>query len=238
MRPHPHIGLSTVTYLFDGEIKHRDSLGTEMVIAPGDLNLMTAGRGIVHSERSPENLRGKPQSISGLQTWLALPDQYEEIDPIFTHTEKRDLPTFNDDGMEGRVVIGTFEGMRSPVSVFSDTIYVDLKIEPGKSAPFGADWEERALYILEGEAIIAGDHFSDNQLLVFRAGDRITVTAGPMGCHVMLFGGAALGSARHIWWNFVSSSKERIEQAKEEWRTGRFDIVPGDSQEFIPLPER
>ncbi len=238
VRPHPHIGLSTVTYLFDGEIKHRDSLGTEMVIAPGDLNLMTAGRGIVHSERSPENLRGKPQSISGLQTWLALPDQYEEIDPIFTHTEKRDLPTFNDDGMEGRVVIGTFEGMRSPVSVFSDTIYVDLKIEPGKSAPFGADWEERALYILEGEAIIAGDHFSDNQLLVFRAGDRITVTAGPMGCHVMLFGGAALGSARHIWWNFVSSSKERIEQAKEEWRTGRFDIVPGDSQEFIPLPER
>jgi redox-sensitive bicupin YhaK (pirin superfamily) len=140
--------------------------------------------------------------------------------------------------MEGRVVIGGFEGMRSPVSVFSDTIYVDLKIEPGKSAPFAADWEERALYILEGEAIIAGDHFSDNQLLVFRAGDRITVTAGAKGCHVMLFGGAALGSARHIWWNFVSSSKERIEQAKEEWRTGRFDIVPGDSQEFIPLPER
>ena len=238
VRPHPHIGLSTVTYLFDGEIKHRDSLGTEMVIEPGDLNLMTAGRGIVHSERSPENLRGKPQSISGLQTWLALPDQYEEIDPIFTHTEKRDLPSFNYGGMEGRVVIGGFEGMRSPVSVFSDTIYVDLKIEPSKSAPFAADWEERALYILEGEAIIAGDHFSDNQLLVFRAGDAITVTAGAKGCHVMLFGGAALGSARHIWWNFVSSSKERIEQAKEEWRTGRFDIVPGDSQEFIPLPER
>ncbi|CAN7180616.1 pirin family protein [Pararhizobium sp. LjRoot238] len=238
VRPHPHIGLSTVTYLFDGEIKHRDSLGTEMVIEPGDINLMTAGRGIVHSERSPEKLRGLPQSISGLQTWLALPDQYEEIDPIFTHTEKRDLPSFNTGGMEGRVVIGTFEGMRSPVSVFSDTIYVDLRIEPGKSAPFAAQWEERALYILEGEAIIAGDHFADNQLLVFRAGDPITVTAGPMGCHVMLFGGAALGSARHIWWNFVSSSKERIEQAKEEWRTGRFDIVPGDEKEFIPLPER
>jgi len=238
VRPHPHIGLSTVTYLFDGEIKHRDSLGTEMVIEPGDLNLMTAGRGIVHSERSPEKLRGLPQSISGLQTWLALPDQYEEIDPIFTHTEKRDLPSFDTGGMEGRVVIGTFEGMRSPVSVFSDTIYVDLRIKPGKSAPFAAQWEERALYILEGEAIIAGDHFADNQLLVFRAGDPITVTAGPMGCHIMLFGGAALGSARHIWWNFVSSSKERIEQAKEEWRTGRFDIVPGDEKEFIPLPER
>jgi redox-sensitive bicupin YhaK (pirin superfamily) len=238
VRPHPHIGLSTVTYLFDGEIKHRDSLGTEMVIAPGDLNLMTAGRGIVHSERSPENLRGKPQSISGLQTWLALPDQYEEIDPIFAHTEKRDLPSFNMDGLEGRVVIGQFEGMKSPVSVFSDTIYVDLRIEPGKSAPFAAEWEERALYILEGAAIIAGDHFADNQLLVFRAGDAITVTAGPLGCHIMLFGGAALGSARHIWWNFVSSSKERIDQAKEEWRTGRFDIVPGDEEEFIPLPER
>ncbi|WP_426228865.1 pirin family protein [Pararhizobium sp. DWP3-4] len=238
VRPHPHIGLSTVTYLFDGEIKHRDSLGTEMVISPGDLNLMTAGRGIVHSERSPENLRGKPQSISGLQTWLALPDQYEEIDPIFAHTEKRDLPSFTVDGLEGRVVIGQFEGMKSPVSVFSDTIYVDLRIDPGKSAPFPAEWEERALYILEGEAIIAGDHFAGNQLLVFRAGDPITVTAGPLGCHIMLFGGAALGSARHIWWNFVSSSKERIEQAKEEWRTGRFDIVPGDEEEFIPLPER
>ncbi|WP_275789339.1 pirin family protein [Pararhizobium gei] len=238
VRPHPHIGLSTVTYLFDGEIKHRDSLGTEMVIKPGDINLMTAGRGIVHSERSPEKLRGSPQSISGLQTWLALPDSHEEIDPVFSHTEKGALPVFDTDGIKGRVVIGSFEGMISPVSVFSDTIYVDLTIEPGKSAPFGAHWEERALYILSGEAIIAGDHFADNQLLVFRAGDAITVTAGQQGCHVMLFGGAAMGSARHIWWNFVSSSKERIDQAKEEWRTGRFDIVPGDEEEFIPLPER
>ncbi|OJF97529.1 pirin family protein [Pararhizobium antarcticum] len=238
VRPHPHIGLSTVTYLFDGEIKHRDSLGTEMVIAPGDLNLMTAGRGIVHSERSPENLRGKPQSISGLQTWLALPDQYEEIAPIFAHTEKRDLPAFSDRGLQGRIVIGSFEGMGSPVSVFSDTLYVDLTIEAGRSAPFAAQWEERALYILEGEAIIAGDHFASNQLLVFRPGDEITVTAGAQGCHIMLFGGAAMGSARHVWWNFVSSSKERIEQAKEEWRSGRFDIVPGDEDEFIPLPER
>lgn len=236
VRPHPHIGLSTVTYLFDGEIKHRDSLGTEMVIRPGDINLMTAGRGIVHSERSPEKLRGKPQSISGLQTWLALPDRQEEMNPVFAHTEKRDLPFFRQDGLEGRVVIGAFEGMASPVPVFSDTVYVDLKIEPGRSAPFAAQWEERALYILDGEAIIAGDHFAADQLLVFRAGDAITVSAGPLGCHIMLFGGAALGSARYIWWNFVSSSKERIEQAKQEWRSGRFDIVPGDEEEFIPLP--
>lgn len=236
VRPHPHIGLSTVTYLFDGEIKHRDSLGTEMVIRPGDLNLMTAGRGIVHSERSPENVRGTAHSLSGLQTWLALPDQYEEIDPIFDHTEKRDMPAFQDGGLSGRVVIGGFEGLTSPVSVFSDTLYVDLTIEAGKSAPFAAQWEERALYVLEGEAIIAGDRFAANQLLVFRPGDDITVQAGPQGCHIMLFGGAALGSKRHMWWNFVSSSKERIEQAKEEWRTGRFDIVPGDEEEFIPLP--
>lgn len=236
VRPHPHIGLSTVTYLFDGEIKHRDSLGTEMVIRPGDLNLMTAGRGIVHSERSPENIRGRPHSLSGLQTWLALPDKYEEIDPIFDHTEKRDMPAFHDAGLSGRVVIGAFEGLRSPVSVFSDTLYVDLSIEAGKSAPFAAKWEERALYILDGEAIIAGDRFAANQLLVFRPGDDITVQAGSNGCHIMLFGGAALGSKRHMWWNFVSSSKERIEQAKEEWRTGRFDIVPGDEEEFIPLP--
>ncbi|CAN7202664.1 pirin family protein [Ensifer adhaerens] len=236
VRPHPHIGLSTVTYLFDGEIKHRDSLGTEMVIRPGDVNLMTAGRGIVHSERSPENQRGHERSVSGLQTWLALPDHKEEIDPIFDHTERHMLPQLNDGGIDARVVIGSFEGQKSPVSVFTDTIYVDLNIAPGKSAPFAANWEERAIYILSGEAIIAGDHFADNQLLVFRPGDEITVTAGPLGCHVMLFGGAALGLARHIWWNFVSSSKDRIEKAKEEWRTGRFDIVPGDEEEFVPLP--
>lgn len=237
VRPHPHIGLSTVTYLFDGEIKHRDSLGTEMVIKPGDINLMTAGRGIVHSERSPENQREKARAISGLQTWLALPEKQEEMAPVFSHSDVRSLPAFEADGARGRVVIGAYEGLKSPVSTFSDTIYVDLAIEPGRSAPFPAAWEERALYILSGEAIIAGDHFADNQLLVFRAGDPITVTAGPNGCHVMLFGGAAMNSKRYIWWNFVSSSKERIEQAKEEWRTGRFDVVPGDEEEFIPLPQ-
>ncbi|RVI04556.1 pirin family protein, partial [Sinorhizobium meliloti] len=196
----------------------------------------TAGRGIVHSERSPENQRGHERSLSGLQTWLALPDAMEEIDPVFAHTEERMLPHLADGGVRARVVIGQFEGAASPVSTFTDTIYVDLMIEPGKSAPFAANWEERALYILSGEAIIAGDHFDNNQLLVFRPGDEITITAGPAGCHVMLFGGAALGSPRHIWWNFVSSSKERIDKAKEEWRTGRFDIVPGDEEEFIPLP--
>jgi redox-sensitive bicupin YhaK (pirin superfamily) len=236
VKPHPHIGLSTVTYLFDGEIKHRDSLGTELVIRPGDINLMTAGRGIVHSERTPENLRGHPMSVSGLQTWLALPDDREEIDPAFSHTGKENMPVIDADGANGRVVIGAFEGLGSPVSTFTDTLYVDLRLEAGKRFPFAAAHEERAIYILSGELVVAGDRFAADQLLVFRPGDDITLEAGATGCHMMLFGGAALSSKRYIWWNFVSSSKERIEKAKEEWRTGRFDIVPGDEEEFVPLP--
>ncbi|MFT4184511.1 MAG: pirin family protein [Rhizobium sp.] len=237
VRPHPHIGLSTVTYLFDGEIRHMDSLGTEKVIRPGDINLMTAGRGIVHSERTPDNLRGHPLAMSGLQTWLALPDDKEEIDPAFAHTEKSDLPLINDGGATGRVVIGSFEGVTSPVKVFSDTLYVDLQLRPGTKFPFAAGHEERAVYILSGSLIVAGDRFERDQLLIFRPGDAITLEAAEKDCHLMLFGGAALNSKRYIWWNFVSSSKERIEKAKEEWRTGRFDIVPGDEEEFIPLPE-
>ncbi len=237
VRPHPHIGLSTVTYLFDGEIRHMDSLGTEKVIRPGDINLMTAGRGIVHSERTPNNLRGHPLAMSGLQTWLALPDDKEEIDPAFAHTEKSDLPLISDGGATGRVVIGSFEGVTSPVKVFSDTLYVDLQLQPGAKFPFGATHEERAVYILSGSLVVAGDRFEQDQLLIFSPGDAITLEAAEKDCHLMLFGGAALNSKRYIWWNFVSSSKERIEKAKEEWRTGRFDIVPGDEEEFIPLPE-
>ncbi|MFN7169525.1 MAG: pirin family protein [Pannonibacter sp.] len=237
VKPHPHIGMSTVTYLFDGEIKHRDSLGTELVIKPGDINLMTAGRGIVHSERTPENLRGKPLSVSGLQTWLALPDDQEEIDPAFSHSDATTMPVIDSDGAKARVVIGDFSGVRSPVPTLTDTLYVDLRLEPGRRFPFPAAHEERALYVLEGELVVAGDRFAADQLLVFRQGDEITLEAGSSGCHMMLFGGAALNSRRYIWWNFVSSSKERIEKAKEEWRTGRFEIVPGDEEEFVPLPQ-
>lgn len=236
VKPHPHIGLSTVTYLFDGEIKHRDSLGTELVIKPGDINLMTAGRGIVHSERTPENLRGHPLSMSGLQTWLALPEDKEEIEPVFAHTGREAMPLIDWEGASGRVVIGALDGLSSPVPTFSDTLYVDLALEAGRRFPFSAEQEERAIYILSGELVISGDRFAADQLLVFRPGDQITLEAGASGCHIMLFGGAALNSKRYIWWNFVSSSKERIEQAKEEWRTGRFDIVPGDEEEFVPLP--
>src|SRR5262245_46583576 len=236
VRPHPHIGLATVTYLFDGFVRHRDSLGTEMVIEPGDVNLMTAGRGIVHSERSPEEMRGNPLSISGLQTWLALPDGKEEIPPVFEHTLRSELPEIQSEGISGRVVIGAFDGVRSPVITQSDTLYADLRLAAGASVRIPADAEERAIYILDGVVTIAGDRFRTNILLVFRPGDEIVVSSEE-GAHFMLFGGASLGSNRYIWWNFVSSSKERIEQAKEEWKTGRFDIVPGDEEEFIPLPE-
>ncbi|KRB15005.1 pirin [Mesorhizobium sp. Root695] len=236
VRPHPHIGLSTVTYLFDGKIRHRDSLGTEMVIQPGDVNLMTAGRGIVHSERTPEELRGTPMSISGLQTWLALPDGKEEVAPVFENTAALRLPEIDAEGVSGRVVIGDFQGLRSPVRADSDTLYADLRLTPGASVKIPADAEERAIYTLEGEVSISGDVFPAERLLVFRPGDEIVVSS-LIGAHFMLFGGASLGSQRYIWWNFVSSSKERIEQAKQEWKTGRFDIVPGDEEEFIPLPE-
>ena len=236
VRPHPHIGLSTVTYLFDGKIRHRDSLGTEMVIAPGDVNLMTAGRGIVHSERTPEELRGAPMSVSGLQTWLALPDGREEIAPVFENTAAGGLPQFDAEGVCGRLVIGGFDGLKSPVNAYSDTLYADIKLDPGARVKIPADAEERAVYTLSGEVVIAGDVFPAERLLVFKPGDEIVVSS-VSGAHFMLFGGASLGSKRYIWWNFVSSSRERIEQAKQEWKTGRFDIVPGDEDEFIPLPE-
>jgi redox-sensitive bicupin YhaK (pirin superfamily) len=236
VRPHPHIGLSTVTYLFDGEMTHRDSLGTGMVIKPGDVNLMTAGRGIVHSERTPENQRGKDLSLSGLQTWLALPDSHEEMDPAFLHAEAGNLPDFSDDGYYGKVVIGDFMGLKSPVKVPADTLYVDLHIAPRKRCTFPAGAEERAAYILSGSLVVGGVTYEADQLLVFKPGETFDLVGGNEPSHLMLFGGETMASKRYIWWNFVSSSKERIEQAKEEWRTGKFDIVPGDEEEFIPLP--
>ncbi|MFZ2100299.1 MAG: pirin family protein [Oricola sp.] len=236
VRPHPHIGLSTVTYLYDGAMRHRDSLGTEMVIAPGDINLMTAGRGIVHSERSPDETRETSRRMSGLQTWLALPDDKEEITPSFENTAAASMGVVEDGKAHARVLMGSFHGATSPVSQHHETLYVDVTLPAGGEIEIPADAEERAVYVTDGEIDIAGDIFAPEQLLVFRPGDRIVVRS-QRGASFMLFGGAALGSRRYIWWNFVSSSRERIEQAKEEWRSGRFDIVPGDAEEFIPLPD-
>ncbi|WP_306119630.1 MULTISPECIES: pirin family protein [unclassified Roseitalea] len=235
VRPHPHIGLSTVTYLFDGTIRHRDSLGTEMVIAPGDINLMTAGRGIVHSERSPEELRSSRRRMSGLQTWLALPDGMEEMAPAFENTPADTMGLIDGGKARARVLIGAFHGVRSQVTQYAETLYVDVTLDAGGEIDIPADTEERAIYVIDGTIELAGDSFAADQLLVLKPGDRIVVRS-PGGGAFMVFGGASIGSPRHIWWNFVSSSKERIEQAKQEWRSGRFDIVPGDEEEFIPLP--
>ncbi|MEM1376898.1 MAG: pirin family protein [Pseudomonadota bacterium] len=235
VRPHPHIGLSTVTYLFDGTIRHRDSLGTEMVIEAGDINLMTAGKGIVHSERSPEELRHTSRKIAGLQTWLALPDGKEEIAPQFENTASQKMGILEDGKSHARVLIGSLHGAKSPVTQYAETLYADVQLPKGGEFEIPADTEERAIYVTDGSVEIEGQTFHEDQLVVFRPGAQIIVRSSH-GAGFMLFGGASIGSPRHIWWNFVSSSKERIEQAKEEWRTGRFDIVPGDTEEFIPLP--
>jgi redox-sensitive bicupin YhaK (pirin superfamily) len=236
VRPHPHIGLATVTFLFDGEIMHRDSLGTAAPIRPGEVNWMTAGRGIVHSERTPPDHRGGGERLHGLQLWVAMPAADEEIDPSFHHSGAVELPVVAADGKNVRIIIGSLYGERSPVPTLSDTLYADATLAPGAALPFAADTEERAIYIVSGDIEIAGDRFAPNQLLVLRPGDPITVTAAD-GARIVLVGGAAMDGPRHIWWNFVSSRKERIEQAKEEWKGHRFDIVPGDEEEFIPLPE-
>ncbi len=237
VRPHPHIGLATVTYLFDGEITHRDSLGTFVAIRPGEVNWMTAGRGIVHSERTAPERRVNGDALHGLQCWVALPADKEEIDPSFFHRSADDLPLVNDTGFTARVVAGQAFGARSPVVTASDTVFADIKMAAGATIPLDPDYEERAIYIVTGEIEIAGDRFTGPRLLVFRPGDRIAVRALSES-RIAILGGAALEGPRHIWWNFVSSRKERIEQAKEDWKSARFDIVPGDETEVIPLPPR
>ncbi len=237
MRPHPHIGLATVTYLFDGEINHRDSLGTFAAIRPGEVNWMTAGRGIVHSERTAAERRVSGDKLHGLQCWVALPAAKEEIDPSFFHRNADELPQVTDKGVTARVVAGQAFGARSPVVTQSDTIFVDVTMAAGNVIPLDADYEERAIYIVDGEIEIAGETFTAPKLLVFRPGDRIAVHA-KTNAHIAILGGAALEGPRHIWWNFVSSRKERIEQAKADWKAARFDIVPGDEIEFIPLPDK
>ncbi|SEB89633.1 hypothetical protein SAMN05519104_0340 [Rhizobiales bacterium GAS188] len=235
VRPHPHIGLATVTYLFDGRIMHRDSEGNALVIEPGQMNLMTAGRGIAHSERTPAGPRATGQGMFGIQSWIALPQAKEEVDPSFQHFDAGRLPVVEDGGVWARVIAGSAFGKASPVGMLSDWFYVEVVLEAGSEAPLDADHEERAIYVVEGEVEIAGDSFEGPRLLVFRPGDRITVKA-KRRARLMFLGGTALEGPRYIWWNFVSSRKERIDEAKEDWKTGRFQRVPGET-EFIPLPE-
>jgi redox-sensitive bicupin YhaK (pirin superfamily) len=237
VRPHPHIGLATVTYLFDGEIMHRDSLGTAMAIKPGEVNWMTAGRGIVHSERTRPERRVDGEPIHGLQMWVALPAAKEEMDAGFAHHATAEFPVAKENGKNVRVVVGSLYGASSPVPTVHETIFGDVHLKAGMSLPLDADHEERAIYVIEGVVDIAGDKFEPGRLLVFKPGDAATITA-VNNTHFVIVGGAPMDGPRHIWWNFVSSRKERIEQAKADWKAGHFDKVPGDEVEFIPLPDK
>jgi len=223
VRPHPHIGLATVTYLFEGEIVHRDSLGYLQPIRPGEVNWMTAGRGIAHSERTSEELRERGSHLHGIQLWVALPEEHEECDPSFTHYDAEEIPSFDLDGIRVRLIAGSAWGRTSPVVTYSPLVYAELHVRAGDAVPLPAEHRELAIYLV-GDGTM---HVLDDDT---RPEFRVEKDA-----HVMLIGGDPIGK-RHIWWNFVSSSKARIEQAKDDWRAGRFEKVAGDEVEFVPLP--
>lgn len=236
VRPHPHIGLATVTYLFEGEILHRDSLGTTQAIRPGALNWMTAGRGITHSERTDPALRAAPQRMFGIQSWVALPARDEEVAPAFAHHAAEALPMAREGRSQARLVAGEAWGLRAPAQTHSPLFYADLTLAPDDAWPMPDTHEERAAYVVQGEVLVAGQGFEAGQMLVFRARDGITLVGGPQGARLLLLGGSVMDGPRHIFWNFVSSRRDRIEAAKADWQAGRFARVPGDDAEFIPLP--
>jgi redox-sensitive bicupin YhaK (pirin superfamily) len=234
VRPHPHIALATITFLFEGEILHRDSLGSLQPIRPGEVNWMTAGRGIAHSERTPPELRPAGSSLHGLQAWVALPQDREETDPEFMHHPASDLPAIEGDGLRMLLIAGSLSGKRSPVRTLSELFYADAALDAGALFRLPAEHAERALYLVSGSIELGGEVFEPGRLLVFRGGDEVPIRARAAS-RAMLLGGAPLGP-RHIWWNFVSSSQARIDQAKADWKAGRFAPVPGET-EFIPLPD-
>jgi redox-sensitive bicupin YhaK (pirin superfamily) len=236
VRPHPHINLATVTYLFEGAIEHRDSIGSHQVIEPGAVNLMTAGSGIVHSERSPETLRPEGPSLYGMQTWLALPDGREDIDPAFDHVPERGLPLIEDGGARARVLMGSLWGSSAATRCDSPTIYADIALAAGSSIPIDAEADERAVMVVGGEAELDGEPLEPFTLYVVRPGHEARLSSAAGG-RAMLLGGQAFSTRRYVFWNFVSSSRDRINQAKEDWKAMHFPLVPGDDQEFIPLPE-
>jgi redox-sensitive bicupin YhaK (pirin superfamily) len=236
VRPHPHIGLATVTYLFNGEIVHRDSLGTALSIKPGELNLMSAGRGIVHSERTGAEERARGPRLFGIQAWAALPKSHEEGTPAFVHHGAGELPRIAGDGKTVRVILGSLYGQTSPAAFPHPAFYAEGVLAPGAVLPLDPDYDERAVFIASGEIDIAGETFAAGRLLVFHPGDHISILALSQA-RLMLLGGEPMDGPRHIWWNFVSSSQDRIAAAKAAWKAKRFAIVPGDAAEFIPLPE-
>jgi hypothetical protein len=236
VRPHPHIGLATVTYLWAGALRHRDTLGSVQDVLPGDVNWMTSGRGIAHSERTPPDPRAHGHAIHGMQTWVALPKSDEETAPSFHHHPASTLPSRDHAGARLRVIAGRGFGMESPVRVFADTFNVAVDLAPDAELAIEAEAEERALYVLEGDAQLDGSDIPEKHLLLLDRGARHVLRA-KKPLKAMLFGGEPLDGPRHMWWNFVSSSKERIEQAKADWDAGAFGLIPDDDQERIPLPE-
>ncbi len=235
VRPHPHIGLATVTYLFEGEIMHRDSLGYEQPIRPGDVNWMSAGRGIVHSERTRDEIRDTEREMFGIQSWVALPKDREDSDPHFSHHPADTLPEVESNGVHMRMIAGTAYGMDSPVETASPMFYIDANLSPGASLDMTEDHPERAVYIVQGNVEIDGQVYGENSMLVLAEDASVTLDAADTA-RVMLLGGDPMDGERLIWWNFVASSQARIDKAKDDWKNGRFDGIEGDD-EFIPLPE-
>jgi len=235
VRPHPHINLATVTYLFDGAIEHRDSIGSHQVIEPGAINLMTAGSGIVHSERSPQSLRAEGPSLYGMQTWLALPDGGEEVAPAFDHVAAEGLPLIEDDKASARVLMGSLWDETAATPCHSPTIYADILLGGGGTIPVEAEADERAVMLVGGQAELDRERLELYALYVLRPGHVATLSSGAGG-RLMLMGGQAFSTRRYVFWNFVSSSRDRINQAKEDWQALRFPLIPGDDQEYIPLP--
>lgn len=242
VRPHPHIGLGTVTYLFKGMFQHRDSVGSNQAIYPGDVNWMIAGRGVTHSERTDEETRKHPHALLGIQTWVALPEAYEEVEADFEHRGKHELPVLESEGAFVRLMLGSAWGEKTNIRTFSEMFYADAHLQPGTMLPLPDDHEDRGIYIVEGSVYVAGTLFESGRMMVFRPGDPITILAGEQGARLVLLGGETLSGPRYIWWNFVSSSRDRIEEAKEAWKRGdfhhgQFRLPPDDDEEFVPLPE-
>ena len=243
VRPHPHIGLGTVTYLYQGEFEHRDSIGTHQMIYPGEVNWMVAGRGVTHSERTSPETRAKKHSLFGIQTWIALPEDKEEMAPDFEHHKEAALPVMQDDGVTARLILGNAYGETSPVTMQSETFYIDVVMEAEKMMPLPDNHEDRGIYVTQGSIEIGGQVFEEGRMMIFRPGDEIAVRSGPAGARLILLGGATMNEDRYIWWNFVSSSKDRIEEAKEawkkaDWENGPFALPAGDTEEFIEIDDR
>lgn len=235
VRPHPHIGLATLTFLFDGAIMHRDSVGSKQVIQPGDVNWMTAGSGIVHSERTPPEERANGHTLEGLQCWIALPREHEETAPSFFHHPVTTMPKFHEQGADCRLLVGDAFGKQSPVRTFSDTLYLDARFDGGGKLTVPAGKRELGVYVIRGSVTVSGESVPVRSLGVGRVGASLEIEA-TSDAHVMILGGEPLGEPREIYWNFVASTKTRIEKAKADWAGGRFATVPGDDVEFIPLP--